>query len=82
MTRAGTTDDRAGRRAWAGAAMVCVGVVTLGALVYIGNSPSPFASHMMISLGLAGASLLSATAQSLIFGGGWILWRGRRRRAS
>lgn len=76
----GTPQERASRVSLVGWAMVLVGALTLVALVYIGNSQSRFASHMMISLGLAGAALLSATAQGLIFAGGWILWRARRRR--
>lgn len=63
-----------------GAAMVLVGALTIGALVFISNSRSPAAAHMMMSLGLAGSSLLSATAQALIFAGAWMLWRERRRR--
>jgi hypothetical protein len=77
-----TSDDRPQsiRRTLTGAVMVLVGALTLGALVYIGNSQSPAAAHLMISIGLAGSALLSATAQALIFGGAWMIWRGARRR--
>jgi hypothetical protein len=76
-----TSDDRALsiRRRLTGAVMVLVGAVMLGALVYIGNSQNPTAARLMISIGLAGSALLSAMAQGLIFGGAWMIWRGRRR---
>ena len=79
----GEADDRApsSRRAWAGAVMVLVGALSLGVLVFISNSPGAVASRMMFSLGLSGAALLSATAQGLIFAGGWMLWRETRHRA-
>ena len=76
------SDKRAAsmRRAIGGAAALLIGVLTLAALIYISNSRTPAAEHALIRLGLAGSALLSATAQGLVFFGGWLLWRAWRRR--
>jgi len=63
-----------------GAALFLVGAVTLGLLIFINNSQDPAAVKAMMDLGLAGTSLVSATAQLLIFLGGWMIWRAARRR--
>jgi len=79
----GTSDKReqSVRSALAGLVLMLVGALTLGALVYISNSRSEGAAHLMISLGLAGSAMLSAIAQGLVFLGGWMLWKATRRQA-
>ena len=69
------------RRALSGVALILAGALTLGFLVFISNSRDPGATHLMMSVGLAGSALLSAIAQGLIFFGGWTLWKAARRRS-
>jgi hypothetical protein len=65
-----------------GLVLVLVGAVTLGGLFVMSNSRAPALENAMISLGLAGSVLISATAQALLVVGLWLLWRiGRRRRS-
>jgi hypothetical protein len=79
--RTSDTRDRPVRRALAGVALVLAGGLTLGFLVFVSNSQSPGATHLMMSLGLAGSALLSAIAQGLVFWGAWMVWQVARRRA-
>ena len=79
--RRSDTRDHPIRRALAGVALVLIGGLTLGFLVFVSNSQSDGAVHLMMSLGLAGSALLSAIAQGLVFLGGWMLWKSARRRA-
>lgn len=74
-----TADDRnlPMRRAVLGAALMVAGALTLGFLVFVSNSRGT--EHLMMSLGLAGSAMLSATAQGLIFLGAWMVWKARRR---
>jgi hypothetical protein len=69
------------RGALFGAALILVGALTLGFLVFVSNSQEPGAERLMMSLGLAGSAMLSATAQGLIFWGAWRVWKAARRRA-
>ena len=68
------------RRVLTGAALFLVGALTIAALIFISNSQDPAAVKAMMDLGLAGSALVSATAQLLIFLGGWMVWRATRRR--
>jgi hypothetical protein len=68
------------RRALLGGLCFLVGAVTIGLLIFISNSQNPTAVQAMMDLGLAGTALVSATAQLLIFLGGWLVWRATRRR--
>lgn len=61
-----------------GAVMVAVGALTLGWLVYIGNSSAPGAERAMFRIGLAGVAMLSAFAQAFVLAGGWMVWRALR----
>jgi high-affinity Fe2+/Pb2+ permease len=79
--RKSDTREHAIRRALVGVALVLVGGLTLGFLVFVSNSQSSGAEHLMMSLGLAGSALLSAIAQGLVFLGGWMLWKSAHRRA-
>jgi len=63
-----------------GVLMIVAGGSVLAWLVYIGNSAAPDAERAMFRVGLAGAAMISAVAQLLIFVGGWTAWRARRRR--
>lgn len=78
-----TSDDRDQtiRHGLTGLALVLAGALTLGLLVFVSNSQSAGAEHLMMSLGLAGSALLSAIAQGVIFLGGWMLWKAAHRRA-
>ena len=63
-------------RALLGVALMATGLLALGFLVFVSNSQG--AEHLMMSLGLAGSAMLSATAQGLIFVGAWMVWKARR----
>ena len=67
------------RRAALGVAMVVAGFATLAWLVYIANSTSPGAERTLMVVGLAGGSLISATAQAALLIGAWLIWTTRRR---
>ena len=78
-------DDRASgdrnhpmRRALWGAALMVAGALLLGFLVFISNSQG--AERLMMSLGLAGSAMLSATGQFLLLLGAWMVWKAGRRR--
>jgi hypothetical protein len=75
-----TSETHTIRRAVTGAGLMLVGALTIGFMVFISNSLSAGAERLMMGLGLAGSALLSATAQGLIFWGGWMLWQAMRRR--
>jgi hypothetical protein len=75
-----TSETHTIRRALTGAALMLVGALTIGFMVFISNSQSEGAERLMMGLGLAGSALLSATAQGLIFWGGWMFWQAMRRR--
>lgn len=62
-----------------GLLMVVVGSLILLGLVVISNDPSPFAEHLLFSLGLALTGLISAGAQFLVFAGLAILWAAAKR---
>lgn len=81
-----TGDERSGddrrrpiRGALVGVALIVAGAFTLGALVFVSNSPSAGATRLMMSVGLAGSALLSAIAQGLVFGGAYLLWKAAHR---
>jgi hypothetical protein len=66
------------RRAVGGVVLMAIGAVTLGFLVFVSNSQG--SESLMMSLGLAGSAMLSATAQFLIFLGAWMVWKAAHRR--
>ena len=72
-------EGRSARNAILGALLLVAGLATLVWLVYIGNSTSLAAERALTGVGLAGGALMSAVAQALVFIGGWMLWRARRR---
>jgi hypothetical protein len=65
------------KRAVLGGLLMAAGALTLAFLVFISNSAG--AERLMMSLGLAGSAMLSATAQGMIFVGAWLVWKARRR---
>ena len=78
-------DDRASgdrnhpmRSALWGAALMVAGALLLGFLVFISNSQG--SERLMMSLGLAGSAMLSATGQFLLLVGAWMVWKSGRRR--
>ena len=77
-----TSETHTIRRAVTGAALMLTGALAIGFLVYISNSQSEGAERLLMGLGLAGSAMLSATAQGLIFWGGWMLWQAMRRRSN
>lgn len=68
------------RRVLAGALLFLAGALIIAMLIFISNSQDAAAVQAMMDLGLAGTALISATAQLLIFWGGWMIWRATRRR--
>lgn len=61
-------------RAFTGVVLAVVGSLTLLGLIWISNSDQPALERLMFNLGLALTSLISATAQALVFFGLWLLW--------
>jgi len=68
------------RHVLAGALLFLAGALIIAVLIFISNSQDPAAVQAMMDLGLAGSALVSATAQLMIFLGGWMVWRATRRR--
>ncbi|WP_374569990.1 hypothetical protein [Phenylobacterium sp.] len=62
-------------RASLGVILTLVGSLTLCLLVWMSNSGAALAQKLMFAMGLALTSLVSATAQALVFAGLWLLWR-------
>lgn len=80
MAEIGRRDRTPVRDVVVGALVFLVGALTIGVLIFINNSRDPAAVKVMMDLGLAGSAMVSATAQLLVFLGGWLIWRGMRRR--
>ena len=80
MAETDSRDRAQVRHALAGALLFLVGALTIAVLILINNSQNAAAVKVMMDLGLAGTALVSATAQLLIFLGGWLIWRAARRR--
>lgn len=80
MAEIGRRDRTPVRDVVVGALVFLVGALTIGVLIFINNSRDPAAVKVMMDLGLAGSAMVSATAQLLVFLGGWMIWRGMRRR--
>jgi hypothetical protein len=75
-----TSDARnrpARRRLW-GVVLMVLGALLLAFLVFISNDQG--SERLMMSLGLAGSAMLSATAQFMLLLGAWMLWKAGRRR--
>lgn len=66
-------------RALTGVVLAIIGSLTLLGLIWISNSDDAALERLMFDLGLGLTSLISASAQALVFFGLWLLWTAVRR---
>lgn len=64
---------------WAGAALLALGLLTVGAVLYLGDTSAPAAERLYFALGLPGMAFLSLAGQVMGTIGLVILWHWRRR---
>ena len=62
-----------------GAAMALVGSFILFGLAFISHSSQPTCEALAMSLGLAPAAAISATAQVVLLVGIWLMWSAARK---
>jgi hypothetical protein len=74
------TDGGKFSEAVVGACLFLAGGLGLAGLFFVAYGQSEAAQAWAVRLGLAGAALGSALAQSALLVGAWMIWRARRRK--
>ena len=67
------------RSFWAGAALLLLGLATVGVVLYLGDTSAPAAERLYFALGLPGMAFLSLAGQVMGTIGLVLLWHWRRR---
>ena len=66
---------------WRPAVLLLLGLATMGAVFYLGDTSEAVAEHIYFALGLTGMALLSLVGQVMVTVGLVLLWRWWRREA-